>query len=327
MKRTIVILLLAAFAAFAAFAAEEVTTLPTGTMPTSLPMVSSVEALESYAKEQVRQAAAYGGSNGIVLPGGRTWAQVSASDPDIRVIQNLLASEALSFRVANPTEWHYFGAYLMDSAGYLLFSGFNGFYLDHDSQGNWSVPKSAPNISLELVGEVPIYLPGVSNAYALVTDQNGQRYEWMRVENDRLFFPVSFAGLTTRGGSGQLVLTVGGDSEVFDLGSGNNIPTTSVESSVQASISGLIVLDDPIWVFSTDSELYQVKITSESVVNFYGTFEGEVATGVYIRPVGETQMYYPIQPGNWLPVQLWPGVFDIWFAYPVSGDSEPVGKG
>ena len=312
-------------------------TTTTGTVPSNMAMIVSSKALESYAKEQVAQAVSYGGSEGIILPDGRTVAQVVTNNPDIRVIQQLLGREVLSFRVADPNANQYFGAQLMDANGYCLFTGWNLFRLQKDYSGNWQVPPGAANVSTALVDPVPIRMPGASYAYAVVTDANGNRqYVSFQVQNDYLFFPKSLAGLAGNGWSGQMVISVSGSAAVYDMGSGNPVPTVPVESAVQAGIDGLVTLDNPGQIVSNPQSvngqgvnpLYQIKISGVRRVGLRGmTTEGEEAVGVYIRGAGSEPVYCPITPGQMLHMTfdaIAPGaVWDIWFVYPNFGNDEP----
>ena len=308
------------------------TPVPAYNLPSNMWMLTSSKALESYAKEQVVQAASYGGSQGIVLPGGRTWAQVVTNNPDIRVIQQLLGQQVLSFRVADPEACQYLGAQLMDAYGYGLFWGWNSFQLQKDRYGTWQVPPGASSVEAQMTDPLPICVPGVSSAYALVTDENGnQQYVNLQVQNDHVFYPMALAGLAEDGWAGQIVLTVGNNSAVYDMGSGANVPTTLVESGVQAGIGGLVTLDNPNHIFSNPQSIngqgvnpmYQIKISGTKSVNLFGmTSEGEVATGVFVRGTGGEPVYCPITPGQMLHLTFdaaTDAVWDIWFVYPIFG--------
>ena len=309
---------------------------PVYTLPTDMYMVVSTKALESYAKEQVAQAASYGGSMGIVLPGGRTWAQVVTNNPDIRVIQQLLGKEVLSFQVADPETFQYFGGMLMDSQGWGLFWGWNYFQLQKDKYGNWQVPADASCVTnMVMADPLPIYIPGVNQAQIEIKDGNGNLidYLYLQVQNDHVYFPKSYAGLGDNGWSGQIVLSVGGASAVYDMNTGANVPAVPINSAVQAGIGGLICLDNPLQIMSNptsvsgqgENPFYQVSVSTGKKIGLYGvTTEGEIANGVLIRKVGDLNpTYYSITPGQILTVSFEAGVYDVWFDYEKFGNDTP----
>jgi hypothetical protein len=113
---------------------------------------------------------------------------------------------------------------------------------------------------------------------------------------------------------------------------GATAPTTPVSESVQASIKGLITLDDPDVILSRptsvdglgENPLIQVKMSLGANVEVYGkTSEDEAATGVYVREIGSEAVYYPLLPDQILSVPISAGVSDIWFVYPSFGQDEP----
>lgn len=301
-----------------------------GTVPSNMWMVVSTTALKSYAKQQVRMANSYGGSGGIVLPGGRTWAEVATNNPDIRVIQQLLGREVLSFRVDDPEAPIYFYGQLRDGLGYGLFWGWTQFFLEKDSLGAWQVPTGAANVSAnETAYQIPIYIPGVSSAYAVIRDANGnQWWVYLPVQNDRVMFYTSLAGLLDNGWSGKMVLGVGTNSAIYDMNSGTNIPTTLVALAVQMGIGGVEFIDDFLQIVSQPTSvngqgvnpIYQVSVQESSkTVQVSGiTSEGEVAAEVCVMKIGDLKpTHYPIPAGKTkVPVTFGQGIFDVWFVYP-----------
>lgn len=343
MKRLIVSIVMLVFVVTNAMAAGYPPT--NAPLPADLRMITSVKALTSYSKEQVAQATANGWSTGIVLPGGTSWAWVSAHDDDIRVITQLLAKEKLSYSIGDPRSQQFLGANLMDNMGYVLFQGQNSFYLEQDGDG-WKLPAGAANVKLRLNSYVPISIPGVNNAQAVVTDRYGnQQYVWINTYGDRMFFPTSLCGF-----SGQIRVTVGQNTGVYDLGTGNNVPPTPVSAEVQATIDGLMVLDDPMEIVFDQSmpvpptvpkagggadptqteavvnPIYQVGFTSPKVVSVYATApNGEVATSLVVRKVGETMpAIYIINEGEMSQVAFTEGIYDVWFVFPTFGADEPM---
>ena len=304
-----------------------------GPLPDSLWMIVSKKALTSYAKERVAQAASYGNSASVMLPGGKTWAQVVTNSPDIRVITQLLGKEILSYRITDPTADQYFYAQLMDDAGWGLFWGWTQFKLENVKGFGWRVPKGATYVQADILSwQIPIYAPGVDNAYAVVVDKDGnQRYVYLTVQNGRLMYPTSLAGF-----AGQVILSGGANAAAYNMGSGAVMPTTLVESSVQAAIKNLVPLDNPGQIISTpqstngqsENPWYQMKIAGIKNVTFYGvTSEGEVATSVVIRGIGSEPVTVPITPGKPLTVTFdaaTDAIWDIWFVYPSFGKDTPV---
>lgn len=311
---------------------------PPPTLPESLPMVSGSKALMSYAKGRVAQAISCGGSEGNVLPGGTTWVQVSENNPDITVIQNLLAGKTLWFRVLEPEAYHYFSAQLSDSMGYTLFTGSNRFQLEKDAKGNWQIPTGAANVSMDIVEYVPVYIPGASSAYIAQSgfDPNtGQQLQnvYLQVNSDRVFFPTSMAGFP----GGLMVVSVGASSGVYSTTTGTPQPTTQITSRVKPSIEGLIPLsnppeinDDPTSVSGQGkTPLYQVKVSADRMINLYGkTTEGEIAKGVFVRKIGpkeeeQEEFYFSSISGGPLPMQFKVGIYDLYFVYPSFGADDP----
>ena len=302
-------------------------TVITPTWPASLPIGSHL-ALMSYAKGAVAGASAYGGSGAIMLPDGRSWAQVATNHPDIRVIEKLLAKETLTFHIVDTEATYFFYGDLYDDAGHELFWGSSQFKLVDMKGPGWSVPTNATKVEVTMVSwAIPIHIPGVQSAYAVVTEADGNRYYvGLRVEGDGyVFFPPSLTGLATQGWSGQMVLMGGGSSAVYDMPTGDNQPTVVFDAAVQSSIKGLVTLDDPAQIISTPATvngqgtnpLYQVAVTSSKSIKLYGmTSEGQIAKGVWVRQVGMPAVYYPITLGTSLSLPFSAGVWDVWFEYP-----------
>jgi len=299
-------------------------------LPSNMWMVTSTKALESYAKQQVCFANSYGGSAGTILPGGKTWAEVATNHPDIRVIQQLLSNEELSFRVLDPEADQFFYAQLRDQIGYGLFWGWTQYKLARDKYGNWQVPNGATTVEMSLADQVPICVPGVQYAYVIATNEYGQRqYVGLPVGNQRIMYYTSLAGM-----KGQLIVAGAGvQRKAYDIGTGDEIPSTPIDQAVQAAIKGIICLDTPAEIRSNPESkngkglnpLYQVRMTSPSWTEMSGkTTEGEYATGVYVRKVGswDEPVFYPCVRGTAF-VPLGFDVYDIWFVYPNFGNDEP----
>gem|GEM_PF-2291851 len=301
--------------------------------PSNLWMIASSKALKSYALSRVAQAVSYGGSDGIILPGGKTWAQVYTNHADIRVIQNLLGKEELSFMIVDPEVNQYFYGQQMDDGGYGLFWGMTQYKLVKGKYG-WDVPAEAKNVNADIVSyQIPIYLPGLEWAYAVVNANGYQQYVNMQVHDNRLLFSTSLAGLADVGWDGKMVLYGQGNSAAYDMGSGENIPGTPINAAVQMAVKGLIMVDDPDQIASNpksqdgkgENPVYQVSMSSAKKVTLSGkTTEGELATGVYVRKVGASApTYYSITPGTGVVVPLDAGIYHIWFEYPMFDADNP----
>ncbi|MCX6712065.1 MAG: hypothetical protein NT041_00030 [Candidatus Vogelbacteria bacterium] len=334
MKKTGLMFLLVVVLANVAMAGGSTPTpAPVITMPTDMKMITSAKALESYAKEQVARAFVSAGSSGVIMPGGKPWVEVQGQSADIREIFDLMAKEILSFRVLDPTAEQYLYASFCDNLGYELFFGSNQYRLLPDGHGGWLVPSDAKKIILSLAQYVPIYVPGVDTAFAVMAD--GQRF-YCNIWDNRMFFPTSMAGMV-----GHIVVGAGNGSTAYDMATGEIVVTTPVGLSAQTSIKGLITLDDPDVIESRpvsvdgqgENPLYQIKATVTKTVTLSAeTSEGELSTGVYVREVGMSDLvYFDISIGA---IPLSPGVYDLWFVYPNFGVDEPtippydgVGKG
>lgn len=307
----------------------------TAELPASLPMIKSSFELLSWAKSRVKNAYSYGGSYGPVIPGGRTSVQVGKDDSDIRSISTFLSESMLDFRVALPEEVCYFGASMADCNGHELFYGNNYFYLSQDGE-EWSVPQGATEVTLQLVDNVPIPVPGVQWANMYIKDDNGNTtYRSINTWGGYIFFPKSLANMTNAGWTAVLTLYNGNGGKAYNMTTGEVIPGTQVKAGVKTNIERLVTLDDPTVVKDIPKSVsgqgrrnwYQIKITSATTVDFYGiTTEGEVASRVSMRPAteaGETQSF-DIVPGSWVPLELSPGVYDVWFEYPEFDREEPA---
>ena len=307
----------------------------TAELPNSLPMIRSSFELLSWAKSRVKNAYSYGGSYGPVIPGGCTFVQAGKDDSDIRSISILLSESMLDFRVALPEEVCYFGASMADCNGYQLFYGENHFYLSQDGE-EWSVPQGAADVTLRLVDNVPIPVPGVQWASLYIKDGNGNTtYRSIDTRGGYIWFPQSLANTTNAGWTAVLTLYNGKGGKVYDMTTGEVIPGILVKTGVKTNIERLVPLDDPSVVKDTPKSVdgqgrrnwYQIKITSATIVDFYGiTTENEVASRVIIRPAtesGETQSS-DIIPGQWKQVELGEGIYDVWFEYPEFDREEPV---
>jgi len=292
-------------------------------IPANLPMIASTKALTSYAKERVAQASMFSGSAGPILPGGKTYVTVTLASQDIRQIADLLAKEKLSFRVLKPEVEQYLSASYCDENGLQLFYGSNSYRLEKGVDGTWPVPDWAKNIKLNLCQEVPIYVPGVNFAYANV----GGRYVQINVWRNYVWFPTSLAGI-----AGQLIIgMMDGGGVSYDITSGEQSETVLIEASANVSVDNLVALDDPEVLYSLPTSvggqgqnpLYQLVISDTRTIPLFGrTSEGELATGVYVRQVGTSElMYFDISIGA-LPFSA--GTYDLWFVYPNFGQDEPV---
>lgn len=334
MKKVLVfaIVMVLASSAFAAGAPIPTTGPTTAQLPADMQMITSAKALMSYAKERVVEAAANGWSNGVNLPGGTPYVSVASSNPDIRVITQLLAKQALSFNIGDLKSLVYLEAALFDDERYTLFVGQNQFNLVN-GPGGWTLPAGAANIVMKLNSEVPIYVPGVSYAYVEVSNGDGTyQYVWIQTSGDRIMFPTSLCGF-----SGQLVLNVGQNTAAFDMNTGASVPPTPVSAQVQASIEGLITLDNPMEIvfgsfgkaggsIAVENPLYQASFFSPKTVSLYAVApNGEVATSVVVRKVGDpTPTVYPIESGGSMTqLDFESGVYDVWFVFPSFGNDEP----
>ncbi len=306
----------------------------TGQLPADMQMITSAKALMSYAKERVVEATANGWSNGVNLPGGNPYVWVTSSNPDIRVITQLLAKQMLSFNIGDPKSLVYLQAALFDDEQYILFTGQNQFNLVN-GPGGWALPAGATNIVMKLNSEVPIYVPGVSYAYVEVSNGDGTyQYVWIQISGDRIMFPTSLCGF-----SGQLVLNVGQNTAAFDMSTGASVPPTPVSAQVQASLEGLITLDNPMEISfglmgkagggpntPIENPLYQASFSSPKTVSLYAVApNGEIATSVIVREVGNPMpTVYPIdQRGIFTQVSFESGVYDVWFVFPTFGEDTP----
>ena len=330
-----VMMMLFASLVFAAGGSVSPTTSPTvtATMPTEMGMVVSKPELKSYVKERAVEAVAQGWSSGVNEPGGQPWVTVTAHDPDIRVLTSLLQKQSVSYYAGNAKDQQYWEANVFDDGRYVLFTGENPFYLD----ANGNPPADSLNITMKMVDAPPIYVPGVNNAYAMVYVNGGgsPQYVWIQADGDRIFFPTSLCGFT-----GQLVLTVGQNTAAFDLTTGANVPPIEISGAIQASIDGLITLDDPDSVsFESgtkgkaaipemeENPLFQCKFSAVKNVALSATApNGEVATKVYVREIGVNSPdpdVINIPTGTAVNYNFGIGVYDVWFEFPSWGQDQP----
>jgi hypothetical protein len=71
--------------------------------------------------------------------------------------------------------------------------------------------------------------------------------------------------------------------------------------------------------------MYQVAFSSAAKIELKAkTTEGELATGVIVRKVGdENPTYWPIEPGQSVVVPFEQGIYDVWFEYPTFDVDNP----
>jgi len=326
--------------AMSAMAADGTTlsTTPTVTatvLPDSLPMIGSRLALFSYAKGQVASAQKWISCSGILT--GKTYASVNGSDPDVRKILASIVEDSLQFGMPDTSLRLTFGISLADSAGVQLFSGQNQFNTITGSDGWAALPYDADNVVLEMAKEIPISMPGITSAVALVKQPGQTVPQWVPLNvwsgnEGRLFFPTSLTGLAGAGWSGELVVYTGGNTPtVYDMTTGASVDPVMFNISGKATLKNIVFLDDPSIIHVTPESvngrginpLYQITISVERTIGIYAeTMEGEVATGVYICQSGDAEAAFFSTSVGALP--FLPGVYDVWFVYPEFGNDEPV---
>ncbi|MCX6718234.1 MAG: hypothetical protein NTY81_01335 [Candidatus Staskawiczbacteria bacterium] len=302
--------------------------MPTVSLPDALPMITSRKALFSYAKEQVASAQKWIGSPGILT--GKTYTSVTGSDPDVRKIVSSVVKDLLEFGAMDTSLQLTFGMNFSDSYGAQLFFGQNQFY-PVPGPGGWAVPNGADSVVMEMANEIPISLPGVTSAFALVKPAGETQPQWVPLNawnNGRFFFPTSLTGLEGAGWSGQLAVYTGGNvPTVYDIGTGASVDPEMFEVGGNATFDNTVFLDDPndinlgvgkAAVYA--NPVFQVSFKTSRIVKLFGVSPtGELAEHVLIRKIGvgmTEALSYTVIPSQDLRVQFDAGcVYDVWFDF------------
>lgn len=196
--------------------------------PESLPVFSKA-AIADYAISAAQGAyVQLYGETMVSVSGDKQFFQLVGSDADDLVTQiKTLSFDAHVYDVAKPVRlW----GYLSNTSGDLLFYADDGYITTENNGVNTLKIKDA-KLRLRLNWEVPIVVPGATDAYIAYKGEDGNEWRYdVRVMNGKLYFPRSYAGV-----QGSLVLTIDGSQFAYNLGTGMQIPLTTITGGIAVS--------------------------------------------------------------------------------------------
>lgn len=208
----------------------------TMSQPASMPMIRNLGVLKDFAEQQVRQGAV-GLYSVSMLPGGQpsfnTGNNMAMDD-----VLNSLRSWRADFQVANTSDPATVWGDLYNIDGYTCFS-FNKsipLALDINAGSYWLDPTIGFQFSV--VQNVPIPMPNIDSAVAVIRQAGATNSVWIRAENGYIFYPTN---LTER--TGELLLTFRyGDrlvSAAYTMSDrGTQLPLSHVAGYVGLSVEG-----------------------------------------------------------------------------------------
>lgn len=281
-------------------------------VPASLPMLSSAQALQEYAVEQVRQGWIYVSSqSAIETPASRTYnnrAFTNDFNPAVGIDWIKTNTFLLFVYRTNDTAQSYIQ--FQDITGWTLFFG-NGYGESYYSAGAWRFRN--PQVVLRMNDFIPLPLLDAEWAYLVQEDDWGNQVWWYNLPSDTYYTPQGPRNrlLVPAYGVGKTKLIVNfrdGSKAVYDLrngGGGRQIPLRPMDVTVNAIWDRFILLKDTNIVHDVISDEHRdagkthsifLELTTATRIYFSswyyvpgGLAQAAYANTVSIRPYGEPQ--------------------------------------
>ncbi len=275
-------------------------------------MVSSKEALVSYAISQVNQGSVSVWAPSSVYDGEVFTNNAYCSLPvverkDAFKVLSMLKEQQLYFSVARPdVDWlnSYIGLY--DNEGREMFYGYGWGKLTQDESGKWVPPQSLLKFDTYLAWKIPL-LKGVSQARVLFRDKSGNviKTEYLEVdENGKIMFTRDFVGQ-----NGEIIVTMrDGSSIVASLNDNKVYEIIGVSAKIDASIGGVVLIPENATILEVnpesyggygDSPLIRGVLEKQWFTLRAMTTEGDIPRGVWYRNVEAPEGEWQYQEGAW----------------------------
>lgn len=283
-----------------------------------LSMIRSEAALRSYAIEQASQVTASIGSSVQVGNNAFGYAQVRSNT--VSGIIGAVKGLSLSADVANPKDPLYLWVGVETSEGDLLFTGNKQFNLSPPGKGtDWSLPLDYGTVTLLLVDNVAIRIPGIASAYVYTLGEDGKTLNGntLGVSFGKLYFPRTLAGKNAiiafyvyRDGVGK---SPEGDWQYWHANNGTPLDPSLFNLPLQPAIDGVVTVTDknvlmsvttanrfgfnPVIEYTaTKARTVQVSFWTEDTVILHdgvvpGTKIGDLKyfTGAWVRKAGSSE--------------------------------------
>ncbi len=262
--------------------------------------LGSKEELRFYAVEQAYQVSGYIGTQ---LPGEGDGDGSRILTRDTKGLNAALDKLKFTISVANPEAPIHKRTWVFNKDSDTLFVGNGNFWLEKGSDGNYKIPKGFGDIELQLIWEVPLYIPGAQNASVLLFNENGYVIDrrQLKTEDGKVFFPQDLAGK-----KGILAVLNNSTGEYvwhyYSLDHGKKLVGVEFDMSLKSSVRGILVQETGDYIMHEieTSNGYGEKITFEYHAHanswlsiICSTTEGAHAKGYWVRTIGTEWKYYP----------------------------------
>lgn len=275
--------------------------------PVSLPMIRNLGVLKDFAEQQVRQGAISLDSVSM-LPGGQRYYNTPNPLSGMEDVLNSLRSWQASCQVANTSDPVTVRGDLWDTNGYTYFSFNKSVPLAYN--GDIGSYWLTVGFQFGVVPNVPIPMPGIDSAIAVVRQAGATNSVWIRAENGYIFYPTN---LTER--TGELLLTFRYEDRLVSAAyamsdRGTQLPLSNVAGYVGLGVEGDYNFGrnpENVGLFGVDLrgavvhfEIATPPGTIRSAIIGGQSNTGEIPIGVLIR--AEESLNY-----SYLPAELVPG--------------------